>query len=100
MERKESQLDKGSDHQVELREGPHHDAEEEQEYQQTGSGPLKLDPQGLPLIPQPTDSPNDPLNWSRRRKYAIVLLSCITAFFGSFQLAVRLQQPCLINPSY
>lgn len=35
------------------------DREEEQEYQREGHGKLKLDQDGLPLIPQPTDSPND-----------------------------------------
>lgn len=35
------------------------DVEEENEYQQTGHGALKLDPAGLPLIPQPTDSTSD-----------------------------------------
>ena len=35
------------------------DREEEQEYQREGQGQLKLDADGLPLIPQPTDSPND-----------------------------------------
>lgn len=35
------------------------DREAEQEYQRAGQGALKLDHHGLPLIPQPTDSPND-----------------------------------------
>jgi hypothetical protein len=35
------------------------DREEEQEYQREGHGQLKLDGQGLPLIPQPTDDPSD-----------------------------------------
>ena len=95
IEKRDSHLDKGSDQHLETREGQHHDPEEDQEYQNTGTGPLKLDPKGLPLIPQPSDSPNDPLNWSRRRKYAIVLLSAITAFFGSFQLAVATE---LLSP--
>lgn len=38
------------------------DREEEQEYQREGHGQLKLDAAGLPLIPQPTDSPND-VSW-------------------------------------
>ena len=40
------------------------DKEEEQEYQREGHSKLKLDADGLPLIPQPTDSPNDVSNES------------------------------------
>lgn len=42
---------------------------------------LKRDPKtGLVLMPQPTSSPNDPLNWSPFRKFAqLTLLSFITA---------------------
>lgn len=42
---------------------------------------LKRDPKtGLVLMPQPTSSPNDPLNWSPIRKFAqLILLSFITA---------------------
>ncbi|KAJ7739364.1 MFS general substrate transporter [Mycena metata] len=53
----------------------------------------KLDHKGLPLIPQPSDDPEDPLNWSRGQKYVIVCISAIVAFFSSFALA------CL-NPAY
>lgn len=42
---------------------------------------LKKDNNGVILIPQPSDSPNDPLNWSRFRKLAhFALMSFITAF--------------------
>jgi hypothetical protein len=83
------------------------DKEEEQEYQRAGHGALKLDHAGLPLIPQPTDSPSDvrwdfvyaagriadlllllqPLNWPRKLKYFIVFQAAVTAFFGTFSLA-------------
>lgn len=46
------------------------DREEEQEYQREGHGKLKLDGDGLPLIPQPTDSPSD--------------VSSLTQYSGSF----------------
>ncbi|KAI3402684.2 hypothetical protein KGF56_004565 [Candida oxycetoniae] len=40
----------------------------------------KRDRHGLVLIPQPTESPNDPLNWSKPRKlWHLSLLSFITA---------------------
>ncbi|RCK63389.1 Protein HOL1 [Candida viswanathii] len=47
----------------------------------TSEKSLKRDPKtGLVLMPQPTDSPNDPLNWSTRRKiWQLILLSFITA---------------------
>ena len=34
-------------------------AVEENEYQKEAAGALKLDPSGLPLIPQPSDSSSD-----------------------------------------
>ncbi|KAF7378204.1 MFS general substrate transporter [Mycena sanguinolenta] len=47
---------------------------------------LKLDHHGLPLIPQPSDDPEDPLNWSRTQKYIIVCISALIAFLGTFAL--------------
>lgn len=42
---------------------------------------LKTDKYGVVLIPQPSDSPNDPLNWTKWRKYLhFGLMSFITAF--------------------
>ncbi|KAK6459446.1 histidinol and sodium permease [Scheffersomyces xylosifermentans] len=46
----------------------------------TSARPLKRTKDGLILMPQPSDSPNDPLNWSFTRKlWHFVLLSFITA---------------------
>ncbi|KAG0673856.1 Protein hol1 [Kluyveromyces marxianus] len=47
-----------------------------------GHGPaLKKDKHGIVLFPQPSDSPNDPLNWSKYRKLAhFALMAFITAF--------------------
>lgn len=45
------------------------------------SSRLKTDKYGVVLIPQPSDSPNDPLNWSKWRRYFhFGLMSFITAF--------------------
>ncbi|KAK7063372.1 MFS general substrate transporter [Favolaschia claudopus] len=55
--------------------------------------PVKLDHHGLPLIPQPSDDPEDPLNWSRSQKYIIVAIASLVAFFGTFALASS-------NPAY
>lgn len=44
-------------------------------------GKLKTSRKGVVLIPQPSDSPNDPLNWSKWRKFIhFGLLSFVTAF--------------------
>ncbi|KAL8841168.1 MAG: hypothetical protein Q9170_001022 [Blastenia crenularia] len=32
------------------------------------------------LVPQPTDDPDDPLNWSRLRKHGLLLIISYTAF--------------------
>ena len=53
--------------------------------------PLRLDPQGLPLIPQPTPLKDDPLNWSKGRKWAVVIQAALLAFLGPFNSS-------LINP--
>lgn len=45
------------------------------------------------LIPQPSDDPNDPLNWSKRRKHIILFIVSFIAFlpdFGSATGAVTL----------
>lgn len=46
------------------------------------------------LIPQPSDDPNDPLNWSWRKKHVILLIVAAAAFlpdYGSATGAVLLQ---------
>lgn len=45
------------------------------------------------LIPQPSNSPNDPLNWSPFRKHLILIIISLTAFlpdYGSATGAVTL----------
>lgn len=45
------------------------------------------------LIPQPSDSPNDPLNWTSFRKHLILIIISCTAFlpdYGSATGAVTL----------
>ncbi|KAJ7331045.1 MFS general substrate transporter [Mycena albidolilacea] len=54
---------------------------------------IKLDHKGLPLIPQPSDDPEDPLNWSRGQKYLIVCIVALVSFLGTFALASS-------NPAY
>ncbi|GAA5902684.1 hypothetical protein JCM5296_001257 [Sporobolomyces johnsonii] len=54
---------------------------------------LKLDPHGLPLVPQPTSSPSDPLNWPFWLKVFITAQVGLLSFFGSMALGV-------MNPAY
>ncbi|KAL9073421.1 MAG: hypothetical protein Q9157_004755 [Trypethelium eluteriae] len=65
----------------ELKSLPSHDLEQ----------PLKLDRHGLPLVPQPTDHPSDPLNWPYYRKAYIALL--VSLFSFTSQLTSALPNP-------
>jgi hypothetical protein len=48
-------------------------------------GDLKLAKDGhTVLIPQPTSDPNDPLNWSWRRKHLMLAVVSTTAFLGDY----------------
>ena len=40
------------------------------------------------LVPQPSDDPDDPFNWSARKKGLILLAVCMAAFQTDFQTAV------------
>ena len=54
---------------------------------------LKLDKRGLPLVPQPSDHKDDPLNWSTAQKYYIVVL------MSSFALMSQLGA-AMLNPAF
>lgn len=54
---------------------------------------LKLDKQGLPLVPQPSDHADDPLNWPKWQRVYIVLLISTIAFMAQLGSA-------LINPAF
>ncbi|ETS83221.1 hypothetical protein PFICI_05097 [Pestalotiopsis fici W106-1] len=54
---------------------------------------LKLDRHGLPLVPQPTDRKDDPLNWSPYLKLLVLLQVSWLAFLGPLAAAV-------INPAF
>lgn len=48
-------------------------------------GNLKLAPDGhTVLIPQPSEDPNDPLNWSWRKKHLMLLIISFSAFLGDY----------------
>ena len=54
---------------------------------------LKLDKHGLPMVPQPSDHADDPLNWSRPFKIYITVLVSGLAFMAQLGSA-------LINPAF
>ncbi|EJD51127.1 MFS general substrate transporter [Auricularia subglabra TFB-10046 SS5] len=54
---------------------------------------LKLDIHGLPLVPQPTDRADDPLNWPQWLKYLILLQVSLLALLGQFSSAA-------VNPAF
>ena len=55
--------------------------------------PMKLDKHSLPLVPQPSDHKDDPLNWSLWQKYYIV------ALMSAFTLMAQMGSATL-NPSF
>jgi MFS family permease len=55
---------------------------------------LKLDKHGLPLVPQPSDHKDDPLNWSVWLKYWIVIL--MSAFTLMAQVGAGLLNPAFV----
>lgn len=46
------------------------------------------------LIPQPSDDPNDPLNWSWWKKHSILMTIGISAFIADFQAGAS--APCIL----
>ncbi|KAF9067092.1 MFS general substrate transporter [Rhodocollybia butyracea] len=54
---------------------------------------LKLDKYGVPLTPQPTDDPEDPLNWSGLYRVFLLLQVSVLASLGTYNTAI-------INPAY
>ncbi|KAK7966241.1 uncharacterized protein PG986_000518 [Apiospora aurea] len=56
-------------------------------------GPLKLDKHGLPLVPQPSDSKDDPLNWPALVKHGILLQVSLLTLMGTIGAAT-------INPAF
>lgn len=62
----------------------HVEGSEEEMRPKTDQPDLKLDQQGLPLVPQPSDHKDDPLNWPRWYKYYVLSLLCLLAFVVQF----------------
>lgn len=62
--------------------------------EESNGAPLKLDKRGLPLVPQPSDHKDDPLNWSTVQKYYVVtLMSCFTLMA---QLGAAILNPAFV----
>jgi MFS family permease len=47
---------------------------------------VKLSRHGLPLVPQPSDDPFDPLNWSTSQKLTILAIICVWSFMGTLNI--------------
>ncbi|KAH8807750.1 major facilitator superfamily domain-containing protein [Xylogone sp. PMI_703] len=47
--------------------------------------PLKTSKTGLILVPQPTDDPQDPLNWSSRKKITTLAIVSLASFAATLQ---------------
>ncbi|KAL6697017.1 MFS general substrate transporter [Trichoderma pleuroticola] len=62
-------------------------------HEEEAPGPLKLDPRGLPLSPQPTDDPKDPLNWNRWLKLMVLAEVSLFSFLSLFSAS-------LITPAF
>ncbi|KAF8911596.1 major facilitator superfamily domain-containing protein [Gymnopilus junonius] len=58
----------------------------------SASEEVELDPNGLPLLPQPSSSPYDPLNYPNWLKYAILAEVSLLAFLATLNVAI-------INPA-
>ncbi|EXJ68585.1 uncharacterized protein A1O5_08379 [Cladophialophora psammophila CBS 110553] len=58
-----------------------------------GASDLKLDKRGLPLVPQPSDRRDDPLNWSPMLKLFVLLQVSWLAFLGPMAGAI-------VNPAF
>lgn len=69
-------------------------AKHEGEHEEEAPGALKLDPRGLPLSPQPTNDPKDPLNWNRWLKLMVLAEVSIFSFLALFSasLIVRVSE--------
>ncbi|KAK8001709.1 hypothetical protein PG991_013931 [Apiospora marii] len=55
--------------------------------------PMKLDKHGLPLVPQPSDNKDDPLNWPPLVKHGILLQVSLLTLMGTIGSAT-------INPAF
>ncbi|KAI9695510.1 MAG: hypothetical protein M1836_006427 [Candelina mexicana] len=56
---------------------------------------IKVAPDGhTVLVPQPTDDPNDPLNWSWRKKHVILLVVSLSSFLADYSGTAAV--PCIV----
>ena len=46
----------------------------------------KLSRHGLPLVPQPSNDPYDPLNWPTAQKLLILIIICVWSFMGTLNM--------------
>lgn len=80
---------KGGIHEFREDEGYVLDPQQQQPFQSDNeAGGVKLAADGhTRLIPQPSDDPNDPLNWSWRKKHMILFVVAAAAFLPDYSSA-------------
>ncbi|BCS01081.1 uncharacterized protein AKAW2_51422S [Aspergillus luchuensis] len=61
---------------------------------------LKTTPDGLVLDPQPSDDPNDPLNWKPSRKARVLSIWAIACFSSQATAMTNMQGSYLQAPLY
>ena len=54
---------------------------------------VRLDKRGIPLVPQPTSDPLDPLNWSLWLKIIVLLQVSLLAFLALFSASLIVSTP-------
>ena len=54
---------------------------------------VRLDKKGIPLVPQPTSDPLDPLNWSAWLKILVLLQVSLLAFLTLFSASLIVSSP-------
>ena len=60
------------------------DSESKHVHSNSSQADVRLDKKGIPLVPQPTSDPLDPLNWSLWLKMLVLLQVSLLAFLALF----------------
>ena len=58
---------------------------------------VKLDSEGLPLVPQPSDDPEDPLNWPLWLKCAVLTQAALLGAVGNLKCVFDCFRFCVVS---